>query len=1008
MDNDEGNHLNSVPDQPGAPQSHRVFSAGENFGNYRVVRCISAGLLVNYYHMQHVRDLDDVTVGILHPRTMKDPKLPKRLQMLQQQLNALDHEAVPKIRDCTEMNGVHCIFYDPVQGDPLSTYYAAHCAANTEGIDAHHISHICASLLGMLGCAHMQSLDHRDLDSDYVFVQKDGSVRVLGIGLKAAFGNDVFESVVSASVSPLHARKRVERLVSFDVLSPEYKAGQDEDSRVDIFAVGLIGYWLMTGRKPRLIDLELPSTFISGLSTSWDVFFAKSLERDREDRYQSCKGALIGLKATEVESSLEETHFIQRQIDRIPVPKGVVERGDLASRVYRLSVIGLIGVTLTALMASFFERVLLGEQSADAVAVVRVLGEEPANVDLMIAPQSAYVRVVGEGGTFKARKGQVRLQFEEGEYQLQIQAEGFVSQTIGVRVGKGRPEIRQEVTLAPKSSALSLYSAADAELLLVDSEGIEQILGKTNSEGYLALPGFDVEGPQQLIVRKPEYSTFTLDDYEFVRGEETEIRAPLKALFSSLTIRGEPGGARVYINGAEIGTTPLTIRSVEIGKAYRVMLRMKGHRTVAEDIRIGEDGQSILDFGQLARRTGSVDVSVEFAGVPKAEEQALLSDLEIELNGIRMPFSEEELQSLDEGTYLLRAWHPLYRAQPLRFEVRDREVAIRTLHLEPIPGSLKVLLAEGLKPAVYLNDEAVELDDGVLSVTANQAVTVRLEVRNYLSMRRQLKLGPNESFDWNVDLTPIPGPDAGGNWSVPYLNMPFKWISAGSFQQGSPLSESGRMPNEGPSTAVTLTRGYWVAAFETTQAQYKALTGRVPSDFRGARLPVESITWQQAREFCRLLTEQERAYGRLPKGYVYRLPSESEWEYAARGGSKSAYSFGERVQGRVGNFRKGLDLAAGAREQYGALPVGSFVPNAYGLYDVHGNVAEWTLDRYDGRLAGGSISDPRANTSGDRVTVRGGSWRDNDLRVRIAVRKDVHPDKFSSDIGFRVVLAPEN
>ena len=139
MDQDPGIQPDSMPNQPGAPQSHRIYSAGENFANYRVVRCISAGLLVNYYEMQHVRDLEAVTVGVLHPRTRNQPKLLKRLQMLQQQSNGLDHEGIPKIRDCCEMKGAYCIFYDPVEGTPLSRYFAEQREAAQAGITSERL-----------------------------------------------------------------------------------------------------------------------------------------------------------------------------------------------------------------------------------------------------------------------------------------------------------------------------------------------------------------------------------------------------------------------------------------------------------------------------------------------------------------------------------------------------------------------------------------------------------------------------------------------------------------------------------------------------------------------------------------------------------------------------------------------------------------------------------------------------------------------------------------------------
>ena len=440
----------------------------------------------------------------------------------------------------------------------------------------------------------------------------------------------------------------------------------------------------------------------------------------------------------------------------------------------------------------------------------------------------------------------------------------------------------------------------------------------------------------------------------------TQIDAPLKALFTNLKVSSDPPRAEVLINGVSVGTTPLVLGAVEIGQTYRVIGKLDGYRSVSRTIEIEAGGQSVVNFGKLIRRTGSVDVAVSFQGVARDQQAALMKDLEFELNGQRMPFAKDELRDLDEGRYVLHFWHPDYELDAFEFTVQDQEVSTRQVVLKPKPGRLALRLPKGIDYELSLNGKAVELVDGVLLIEALQPASVELRMRHHMTMRRALDLGPNEAKTWVVQPVPIPGPEMGSTWQVPYMAMPFVWLKPGAYKMGSPLKESGRMPNEGPRTRVSFSYGFWMAAYEVTQAQYRELSGMRPSEFHGPNRPVDSITWRQANEFCRLLTERERAYGRLPTGYVYRLPTESEWEYGARAGTQAAYHFGARISAAVGNFLGGLtDASASVDEragmQYGSEPVGSFQPNAWGLYDIHGNVAEWTLDYYDGRLEGGSI-----------------------------------------------------
>ena len=1014
MDKESGQSEQSDAANGAEGVSHHVLGVGETFGNYRIVKCVSEGLMANYYHMQHVRDLKDVTVGLLHPRANEDPKMLKRLQTLQQLVNSIDEPGIPKIRDCVEMNGYVCLFTDPVIGMPLGEYFAKHNQENLPGLEPLGVARLCANLLGLLGCAHAQGLDHRDLDSQHIFVTDDGKVQVLGVGLKAALGVDIFEGVVSASISPLKRNDKVKagRLTSFDVMSPEYKSGVEEDNRVDIFAVGLIGYWLLTGQVPNRQHLQLPSTLIDGLPSGWDVYFTKSLERRKEDRYQSCKGALLGLKQTEVEISSNESSFIQRQIDRIPVPKGVVERGDLATRVYRLSLIGLIGVTLTALMVSFFESAFLGDSKAEDTPAIRKLKlDESPNLQLVLSPSNARVYFGDDSRGYKGIDGKLDLIAKPGRYQLRVVAPGYVDQTVGVSIADSETLLSQTIELLPKITELAVKSEPAARVVLVDAEGVERELGQVDDVGEFVFEETGFEGTYDLIVSKHEYSTFEVKGYEIQAGDKVQFDAPLKALFTSLKISSKPARAQVQINGVYVGTTPLVLRAVEIGQAYRVVGKLEGYRSVSEVVQIKDEGQSVVDFGELIRRIGSVDVAVNFLGVTGAQQSVLMEDLEFELNGQRMGFSKEELSNLDEGRYKLQFWHPDYEAEPFEFSVQDQEVSTKRVMLKPKPGTLGVQVPEGVVYELSIDGKKVELVDDQIGIEAETPVELELRMQNYLTMRRAVELGPNETKVWEVQPVPIPGPKLGDKWNVPYMGMPCVWLNSGQYEMGSPLIESGRMPNEGPGTNVSFSYGFWMSAYEVTQMQYWEITGKSPSEFYGPQRPVDSITWQQALHFCELLTERESSYGRLPDGYVYRLPTEPEWEYGARAGTETPYNFGDRIMGAVGNFRGGLPEATGfddrAGEQYGSERVGSFKPNAWGIYDIHGNVSEWTLDYYDGRLEGGSIADPRPRTRGDRIAVRGGSWKDNTKRVRIGAREDVSPVKFSNALGFRVVLAPE-
>jgi len=165
------------------------------------------------------------------------------------------------------------------------------------------------------------------------------------------------------------------------------------------------------------------------------------------------------------------------------------------------------------------------------------------------------------------------------------------------------------------------------------------------------------------------------------------------------------------------------------------------------------------------------------------------------------------------------------------------------------------------------------------------------------------------------------------------------YIPPGTFLMGTPANDPNKTPNELSQFQVTLTRGFWINQFEVTQSEYQNLTCTNPATFTGdLERPVESVSWRNAMDYCVLLTQHERQALRLPDGYVYRLPTEAEWEYAARAGTTNWLSFGNDPS-LLPNY-----AWYDADSQGTTHPVGQLQPNPWGLQDVHGNVFEWCWD----------------------------------------------------------------
>ncbi len=252
-------------------------------------------------------------------------------------------------------------------------------------------------------------------------------------------------------------------------------------------------------------------------------------------------------------------------------------------------------------------------------------------------------------------------------------------------------------------------------------------------------------------------------------------------------------------------------------------------------------------------------------------------------------------------------------------------------------------------------------------------------------------------------LTVIDGPQLSQPWKIADMDMEFAAIPPGSFLRGSDHGEA----NEQPVHEVVLTKPFWMGVFEVTQTQYKHLTSKNPSHFAHPYNPVERVSWYDATDFCRRLTAREARKAMLPENYVYRLPTEAEWEYGCRAGTSTPFAIGNNLDSTQANFDGSYPYGTGKRgvNRRSTITVGSFRPNTWNIHDMHGNISEWCLDWYSDYMPNLQV-DPVGPATGANRVIRGGSWNLTANDCRSALRIGNSPSYAHNFVGFRIVLGP--
>ena len=598
-----------------------------------------------------------------------------------------------------------------------------------------------------------------------------------------------------------------------------------------------------------------------------------------------------------------------------------------------------------------------------------------------------------------------------GSYTLVAENPGFEPVQLPVSVTtESNQQVR--VTLKKLPGRVRVDTGGVVATLTVDGK----LMGPVPDEYEMAA------GTREVALQAPRHLDFFQRLEVKGGGESQQYRPQLIPAFSPVTVESKPAGARVAIDGRDIGATPLTTE-LDAG-TYVLSLAASGFRRWEGAIQVQANApQKIgpvelgLPDGRIGVRTTPGQADVAIAGRYRG----------------RTPLDIELSPGVDYEIHITRAgYEPLRRV--LRVQPGDR-VALN-VSLKPILGEVTVR-GEPADARLFVDGEPLGAANRTLSLPSAE---LTLEVRREGFQSFSTKITPQPGVPRVVEFRLLT-PEQARAARVPATirtrsGLDLKLVTPGTFTMGSPRREPGRRANE-TERVVSLKRPFYIGVTEVTNAAYRQFQPEHLSGIVRDRSldqeshPVVNVTWQQAVEYCNWLSAQEG----LPPAYVqqgdqlvpatpatigYRLPTEAEWEWSARyegGQATRRYPWGSSlpIAPKSGNFadRAGLAVLETALSDYedGAAttaPVGRFTPNALGLFDFGGNVTEWVQDLYTVNTEIGvqSSIDPTGPATGTRHVVRGSSWRTaNVAELRLAWRD--YADGKAQHIGLRIARYAE-
>ncbi len=1059
---------------PDSEEDKEYFNPGEVFGEYKILKVVSYNIIGVLYEAEQRVSLRTVSILVMPTKTSVDARYGERFRNLVKRMQDISHPGILKLLDGAIINRRYVLVYEPLEehtvvleqypqelaagniqssehpftlrgqqeadakkrgevlppasaesdddapeSQPTTSRFPFFRTRNPLGIGSRsrnlavpyrRAAPLVRQVLEILKFIHSEGLDHLSLTPSSILYMPNGSIKLFGVGLTHSLEKELFERIVSAGIVPIQIGPRKITLNTIDMFSPEIRAGQAYRANSDIYAMGVLCYWLLTGKKPSMGKYQSPREFAPDLPNEWDLFLYKSLDTDPKARYPTVASQLsefINLN----QPDKKRGGGLSSKLERIPVPERIRERGETVALIWRLSIIGFVGVVLVGLLAWIVPSVLIEDSEAERRVAYRALVDGVPNLTMRFQPERVRLEF-GDGSTkFIILDGAIDLNIKRGNHKVRISAPNHFQREFELEI-RGDPIGPIDVSLIPQWGKLEVRGNPNTRIRATNEAGQVTEVGVIPGSGVLVVNEGVFAGIYQIEAALPDYESIILDDIELPFNEPVSLEVPLDPLPGKLEVVSVPPGAPIFMDGEWMGVTPLSLEGLPVNQDVRFRVAKEGYRELEQTLSLRPNADIVLDFGSLIMKTGEIRPEVKLNGNELTPEE--FSNLAFSVDGVIFPGDSQVIGPVAEGTHELVIEHPDYFASRVTLRVGDGRFTPVKVNLLPKPGQVSIRLDAGLPFQFVANGKALPPIDGAgttFSLDSGTVFDLEVRIRDHLTVRRKISMEPNEQTVWVVTPEKIPAPAFSNDYLVPYVGLELIPVAPGSFMMGSPPEETARLPVEGPQTRMTISYSFWIGRYETTQKAYMEIMGDNPSAFQNPDHPVEQVDWNTANDFCKKLTAIEHKAGRIPDGYVYRLPTEAEWEFAARAGSESPFHWGSTANPDLGNF-KGVYPRDFNRDQdissiYGTVPVGSYEPNSLGLYDVHGNVEEWTNDYWNARLPGGNQTDYFGPSRHPQRAIRGGGWEDSAQRSRAADRVAMRPDTISDGLGFRIVLAPE-
>lgn len=472
-------------------------------------------------------------------------------------------------------------------------------------------------------------------------------------------------------------------------------------------------------------------------------------------------------------------------------------------------------------------------------------------------------------------------------------------------------------------------------------------------------------------VSHPLYADYT---GSVVVGESMkDVVVNMKPSYSYLSVSSNPSGATLFVNGERKGVTPCKVDERYPKGSVNISLQMNDYYALSQSVSVVGDGGTQMVNLTLKPQFATVTLTCKD---PKAEIW-----VDDEKKGVG---SWTGRVSTLSQQHLVTVKREGYQSQEVALNVSDGAMVTQEI-VAPIPlyGMLNVESTPDLA-IVKVDGKNVGTTPLLTKLLAGKH-KIEIVKEGYKPHSQDIVIEHNKELSLNKPLVKQAAAKVAG--ASDYV-IEMVYVQGGTFQMGSNYGES----DEKPVHSVTLD-DFYIGKYEVTQAQWRAVMGSNPSRFKGDSLPVEMVSWNEVQEFIKRLNAKT--------GKTYRLPTEAEWEYAARGGNRSK---GYKYSGS--NKIKDVAWYIG-NSGYKTHPVGTRKPNELGVYDMSGNVCEWCQDgyRYD-TYSSSPQKNPQGPSSGPFWVLRGGSWYDYFFRCRSANRIYYGPDHRDIYCGFRLVLCP--